>query len=119
MRKNMKGVGVYIWYIYYWEQREGQIWSGLSCDHYHRMHKKFLSICLFHPCVNGKQYICVATAFSCAQIWAMLKPIMMGRGEIEAWDAAHVEWPNGGRLKATRFKLATCPCRACLSCSTS
>ena len=27
MRKNMKDAGVHIWYLYYWEQREGQIWN--------------------------------------------------------------------------------------------
>jgi len=81
--------------------------------------QKFLSVCLFRLCVNGKCYICVTTALSCAQIWAVLKPIMMGRGEMEAWDAAHVEQPNGGGLKVTRFKLATCPGRVCTSCCTS
>jgi len=33
------------------------------------------AICLFRPCVNGMQYICITTTLSHAQIWAMLKPV--------------------------------------------
>jgi len=28
---------------------------------------------LFHPCMNGKHYICIATTLSPTWIWAMLK----------------------------------------------
>jgi len=53
--------------------------------------------------MNGKRYICMATALRCAQIWAVLKPINDRKGEMEARDAAHVERPNGGGLKVTGF----------------
>ena len=26
----MENVGVHIWYLYYWEQREGQMWNPLA-----------------------------------------------------------------------------------------
>src|SRR5882724_7100333 len=74
-----------------------------------------LSIRLFRSCVDGKQCICIATALLRARIWAVLKPIRMGRGEMEARDAARVERPSGGRPKATKSELETCPGRVCRS----
>jgi len=65
MRKNIKDVGVHIWYLYYWEQREGLICNPMALfELWLKCHvtviieyiQMFLSIHLFCLCVNGKQY---------------------------------------------------------------